>query len=90
MSARRLRVVETPGQLTAAEVVAILTEAGVDVTQLDIHDDNAAWTNMSTGEVRTSVIVTGHKMHRDHAFGVLMARGLSVAPYPERDEWSRR
>jgi hypothetical protein len=63
--------------------------AGVDHSALEIHDDPAVWTNVETGERSTSVVVSGPKDLRWRATSVLYDKGLSNAPYPEYDMWSR-
>ncbi|HET9974331.1 MAG TPA: hypothetical protein VFQ68_39280 [Streptosporangiaceae bacterium] len=78
-----------PGQLTAAEVAAMLAGAGVDCSALDIRDDPAVWRDLETGRSYTSVVIRGPEGPRRDAFFVLLARGLSVAPYPDHDAWSR-
>jgi hypothetical protein len=75
--------------LTADEVRALLTEAGVDQSGLTIIDDTAVWTNFTTGESGTSVLVKGPKDARRAAHSVLFAQGYAVAPYPDEDYWSR-
>lgn len=77
--------------LTAAEVVAILAEAGVDTSRLTITDDPAVWTNVDTGESGTSVRISGPKDARRAATNVLFddPHRLGQAPYPDEDYWSR-
>jgi hypothetical protein len=77
------------GNLTASDVKAMLAAAGVDCSALEIRDDPAVWRDVETGRPFTSVTVSGPEGPRREAFYVLLARGLSVAPYPGRDEWSR-
>ncbi|HEX6970270.1 MAG TPA: hypothetical protein VF174_15855 [Micromonosporaceae bacterium] len=45
--------------LTAAEVSALLTSAGVDLSELTITDDPAVWTDIETGVSGTSVRIIG-------------------------------
>jgi len=79
------------GQLTAAEVRVMLTGAGVDCSALEIRDDPAVWRDLETGRAHANVVVSGPEGPRREAFAVLLWRyGLSVAPYPDHDEWSRR
>jgi hypothetical protein len=78
------------GQLTARGVKAMLTRAGVDHSALEITSDPTVWRDVETNELTTSVIVAGPKEQRTQAFHALFDRGLSVAPYPDRDYWSRR
>lgn len=76
--------------LTARGVKTILTRAGVDHhAQLAITDDPTVWESLETGRRNTSVRITGPREARRHAAGVLFGKGLSCAPYPDRDEWSR-
>gem|GEM_PF-6069911 len=75
--------------LTADEVRALLTEAGVDQSALTITDDPAVWTNIETGDSGTSVLVTGPKEARRLAHNALFGRGFACAPYPDEDYWSR-
>jgi hypothetical protein len=75
--------------LTAEEVRAILTEAGVDYSQLTITDDPAVWTSFETGASGRSVLVEGPEDARRAAHDVLFAKYFAVAPYPECDYWHR-
>lgn len=75
--------------LTAAEVSTILTEAGVDLSELVITDDPAVWTDIFTGESGTSVRIDGPKQARRAASNVLMERGFAEAPYPDHAFYSR-
>jgi hypothetical protein len=77
-------------RLTARGVKAMLTRSGVDYSGLEISDDPTAWRDLETGHVSTNVVINGPEEARRAAFHVLFDRGLSVAPYPDRDEWSRR
>lgn len=65
--------------LTARGVRAMLTRSGVDHSQLDI-----------TADLAGSVIVRGPQDARRQAWLALFDRGLTVAPYPGYDIWSRR
>jgi hypothetical protein len=82
--------VVTTRAITARGVKAMLARSGVDYSALVITDDPAVWTDVETGEQTTSVVIEGPKEARRPAFHALLDRGLSVAPYPERDYWSRR
>jgi hypothetical protein len=77
-------------QLTAREVTAMLAQAGVDCSGLDITDDDAVWRDLDGGNPRTSVVIRGPKEARSQVWGVLESRGLACAPYADRDEWTRR
>jgi hypothetical protein len=88
MSGARARTVRHP--LTARGVKAMLTRARVDCCDLEITDGPVVWRDVETGERTTSVLITGPEETRRAAFRVLLERGLSVAPYPDRDYWSRR
>lgn len=80
----------TARPLTARGLRAMLTRSGVDHSQLAITDDPAVWTELETGKRSTSVIVKGPEDIRWQAARALYERGLSCAPYPEYDMWSRR
>jgi hypothetical protein len=82
--------VTEPAKLTARAVKAMLTRAGVDCSALEIRDDPAVWRDLSTGRTSTSVIIEGPKELRHAASHVLWSAGLSRAPYPDHDAWSRR
>jgi hypothetical protein len=75
--------------LTVRCVKAMLTKAGVDHCALEIYRDPAVWTNLETGRQKTSVVIKGPKDARWQASHVLYERGLSNAPYPDLDMWSR-
>jgi hypothetical protein len=77
------------GNLTARDVEAMLAEAGVDCSALEIRDDPTVWRDLETGRRSTNVVISGPDGPRGDAFAVLLARGLSVAPYLDHDEWSR-
>ena len=77
-------------KLTARGVKLMLTRAGVDYSGLEITDDGTRWRDLETGQVHTNVVIKGPEEARTRAFHVLFDRGLSVAPYPDHDEWSRR
>lgn len=77
-------------QLTARGVKLMLARSGVDYSGLEIRDDPTVWRDLETGHASTNVIITGPDELRDRAFHALLDRGLSVAPYPDHDEWSRR
>jgi hypothetical protein len=77
-------------QLTARGVEMMLTRAGVDYSGLEIYDDPTLWRDLDTGRTSTNVVVKGAAEARRAAFHILFDRGLSVAPYSDRDEWSRR
>jgi|HubBroStandDraft_6_1064221.scaffolds.fasta_scaffold00062_20 hypothetical protein len=77
------------GNLTASDVEAMLAEAGVDCSALEIRDDPKVWRDAATGREFTSVVISGPEEPRRAAFCALLALGLSVAPYPDHDEWSR-
>jgi hypothetical protein len=68
----------------------MLTRARVDYCDLEITDGPVVWRDVETGERTTSVLITEPEETRRAAFRVLLERGLSVAPYPDRDYWSRR
>ena len=61
--------------LTAAEVLYALVE-GNAVHMLTVSGDNP-------------VVITGLDEARELARAVLKARGWTLTPYPERDEWRR-
>jgi hypothetical protein len=75
--------------LTVREIKAMLTKSGVDQSALEIYHDPAVWTNLETGAQGTSVVITGPREARRQASHVLYERGLSNAPYPDLDMWSR-
>ncbi len=75
--------------LTASEVIAILNEAGIDLSQLTISDDHAVWTDVFGGTTGTSVRIDGPKKARKDAGRALYNAGFGNAPYPDRDYWSR-
>jgi ribosomal protein S11 len=68
----------------------MLRRSGVDYSVLLITDDPVVWRDVETGERTTSVIVRGPENARRAAFHALFDRGLSVAPYPDLDYYSRR
>ena len=76
--------------LTARGVKMMLARAGVDYSALEIRDDPTVWRDLETGRASTNVIIEGPAEPRRQAFHALLDRGLSVAPYPDHDEWSRR
>jgi hypothetical protein len=80
----------TAKALTARGVKTMLSRAGVDYSALTITDDPAVWTDLETGRRSTSVKIEGPKEARWQAQVVLFDKGLSNAPYPDHDEWSRR
>jgi hypothetical protein len=80
---------DTRKNLTAAEVTTILTEAGVDLSELTITDDPTVWADFETGAQGTSVRIDGPKEARRAATSVLFGRYLAQAPYPDHDFWSR-
>ena len=75
--------------LTARGVKTLLTKAAVDYSALTITDDPDVWVNIQTGIGNTSVKIEGPREARKKAWWVLFNRGLSNAPYPEYDMWSR-
>ena len=75
--------------LTVGAIEAMLTRSGVDCSALEICHDLAVWTNLETGAQRTSIVIKGPKEARRQASHVLYERGLSNAPYPGLDMWSR-
>jgi hypothetical protein len=77
------------GPLTARGLKGMLTRGGVDHSDLQVGDDPAVWEDVETGERGTSVVVSGPKEARRQASHVLYDHGLSCAPYPDRDMWSR-
>jgi hypothetical protein len=77
-------------KLTARGVKTMLARAGVDYSDLTITDDNAVWTDLDGGNPRTSVIISGPRQARNQVWQALEDRGLACAPYPDRDEWTRR
>ena len=77
--------------LTARGVKMMLARAGIDHSKLTITYDPAVWTDLETGAQSTSVKIEGPREQREAAWDVLFYRpGLSCAPYPEYDMWSRR
>lgn len=64
--------------LTASEVLTILSSSGTDTTRLEFREEAGC------------VVVTGPEEDRSEAAGVLFAAGLAHAPYGDRDEWQRR
>lgn len=81
--------------LTARGVKQMLTRAGVDYAALTITDRTVTARRVDidyTGPWQTTnqVIIEGPNDARRAAFDVLFwgRRALSVAPYPDRDEWS--
>ena len=81
--------------LTARGVKQMLTRASVDHTALTITDHPVTSRRVDfdhTGpwEQQNRVIIEGPKDARNAASNVLFwgSRPLSVAPYPDRDEWS--
>jgi hypothetical protein len=76
--------------LTARGVKAMLARSGIDCSRLTITDDPTVWRDLETGERTTSVVIEGPEAARTAASRALLDRGLSVAPYPDRDYWSRR
>lgn len=64
--------------LTAAAVAGVLTRAGVDYSALEIDERDGA------------VVITGPAGQRREAALVLFDRGLTLAQYPDRDEYRRR
>jgi len=64
-------------KLTSTEVTYILVEAKAV----------GALTVMEHGD---SVRITGPRADRTRAFHVLMDHGLTVAPFPDHDDWTRR
>lgn len=64
-------------KLTAAEVTYLLVEAG-------------AAGRLTVAEYGDCVRITGPKEDRTRAFHVLMDHGLTIAPYPDHDDWIRR
>lgn len=81
---------DTTSRLTARGVKTMLARAGVDYSELTITDDPAVWRDLATGRAGTSVVISGPEEARGRAYHALLERGLSCAPYPDRDEWSRR
>ena len=79
----------TPRPLTARGVKVILTRAGIDHSVLEITNDYTVWVSIETGQRSTSVIISGLTSERRAAAAVLYDKGLSNAPYPEYDSWSR-
>ncbi len=77
-------------QLTARGVKMMLARAGVDYSALTIRDDPTVWWDLETGRTSANVVIEGPEDARTAAFLALLGRGLSVAPYPDHDEWSRR
>ena len=63
-------------ELTSSEVVTALVEARA-VGKLTVSGVNP-------------VIVTGPDEDKELARAVLKGRGLTLTPYPEKDEWRRR
>ncbi len=83
-----------PKTLTARGLKQMLTRAGVDHAQLEFAEQQVTARRLDvdyTGpwEKVTQVVVTGPKECRTAAFHVLFDKGLSIAPYPDRDIWSR-
>ena len=70
------RTAATAVRLPVRGVKAILTRAGVDHSELEIYQG-------------TSVVIKGPREARRQASHVLYERGLSNAPYPDLDMWSR-
>ena len=64
-------------KLTSTEVTYLLVEAG-------------AVGGLTVTEQGDYVRITGPADDRTRAFRVLINHGLSVAPYPDHDEWIRR
>jgi hypothetical protein len=77
-------------RLTARGVKVMLTRAGADYSGLEIRDDPTVWRDLETGHASTNVIISGPEEARTRAFHALLDCGLSVAPYPDHDEWSCR
>jgi hypothetical protein len=80
----------TPKPLTARGVKLILSRNGVNHSALTITDDPQMWTDLDTGAKTASVKIEGPKELRRAATRALFDKGLSEAPYPEYDLWSRR
>jgi hypothetical protein len=76
--------------LTARGVKMMLARAGVDYSALTVTEDPAVWTDLETGRQSTSVKIEGPEEARWQAALALYSHGLSNAPYPEYDMWSRR
>ena len=67
----------TAGKLTSTEVVHALVQAkAVGKLTVTEHGDY--------------VRISGPEQDRERAFEVLTGHGLSVAPYPDHDDWIRR
>lgn len=77
-------------ELTVEDVKGILSGLGVDYSALAIEHDPAVWADLETGRGTTSVVIRGPRELRLRAWDALEAAGLSCAPYPDRDCWSRR
>lgn len=60
----------------------MLTESGVDVSELVISDDPAVWTDIESGERGTSVRVEGPKEARRAASNVLYQLAPSERALP--------
>lgn len=80
----------TARPLTPRGVKAMLTREGVDYSALTITHDPEVWRDVETGVGSTSVKVEGPSPERRAARWALMEHGLSVAPYPNVDYFSRR
>lgn len=80
----------TRRQLTARGVKSVLTRAKVDHSSLTIADDPRVWRDVESGQQGTSVVITGPREARRQASEILYERGYGCAPYPDRDEWTRR
>lgn len=77
-----------PTPVTAAQIRAVLSRAGVDHTQLTITDTGETWRDVETDAPSHPVRVTGPEPLRHTAHGVLLDCGLTVAPYPDHEDWS--
>jgi hypothetical protein len=67
----------TTPKLTSTEVTYLLVKA-------------SATGKLTVTESGDYVRIAGPKEDRTRAFHVLMEHGLSVAPYPDHDDWIRR
>jgi hypothetical protein len=82
------------GGLTARGVKMRLTRAKVDFSTLTITEEVVTCRRVDVDfsgpwRERNTVIVAGPKDERRDAWWALFNSGLSCAPYPDRDEWTR-
>ena len=76
--------------LSIRAVRSMLTRDKVDQSQLTLTEFSRGICHPGKAETsRVEVHITGPRDARRAAATALLERGLTIAPYPERDEWQR-